>query len=403
MKYFAGVDWGGTTHAVCVVNQTGQIVVRTAVRHDAQGLESLLRQLNKVAAAEAIPIAIERPSGLIVDTLMANGHPVVPIHPNVVKACRSRYSVAGSKYDLGDAYLLADVLRTDGHRFCLLAPASDEIKALRSLVRTRNALVAQRLALANQLRALLDSFWPGAAALFCQIDSQIALAFLLRYSTQSSAGHLGEKRLAAFLKSQGYSGRYSASELLARVRAAPAGHVGKMEEQTNGELVRAMARILGPLREEIASLGVQIERQIEQTEDGGLIMSLPFAGRLNAAQILAELGNPRGRLSSADQLAAEAGVVPVTKQSGKSRAVAFRWACNHRLRSAITYWADNSRRGSPWAAQIYADARARGCRHPHAIRILARAWIRVLWKILTTRVPYDIRKHTAARALAGTA
>jgi predicted CoA-binding protein len=176
MKYFAGLDWGGTAHAICVVNQTGRIIMQSEVRHDAQGLESLRRQLNKIAPAGAIPIAIERPSGLIVDTLVADGYSVIPIHPNVVKACRPRYSVAGGKHDRGDAYLLADVLRTDGHRFCPLTPASDEVKALRCLVRTRHALIAERLALLNQLHALLGS--SGLELLRCFTTSIRRLAWL---------------------------------------------------------------------------------------------------------------------------------------------------------------------------------------------------------------------------------
>jgi transposase len=398
MKYFAGLDWGSTTHAVCVVNQAGRVVLRTEIRHDASGLESLQRQLKRIAPATAIPIAIERPSGLIVDALLASGHPIVPIHPNAVKACRPRYSAAGGKNDLGDAYLLADVLRTDGHRFRPLAPPSDAIKALRALVRTRDDLINHRLALANQLRALLDSFWPGAAALFCQIDSPIALAFLQRYPTPSSAAHLGEKRMAAFLKGEGYSGRHSVLELLTRLHTAAMGQTGKLEEQAKGELVRVLATILSALLAEMASLTARIEQEVAQHDDGILIMSLPRTGRINAAKILSELGDIRERMTTADQLAAEAGVAPVTRQSGKSRAVLFRWACNHRLRVAITTWADNSRHASPWAANLYAAARARGCRHPHAIRILARAWVRVLWKIWTTHIPYDIRNHTSAQA-----
>ena len=76
--------------------------------------------------------------------------------------------------------------------------------------------------------------------------------------------------------------------------------------------------------------------------------------------------------------AAEAGVCPVTHASGKSRGVVFRWACNKNLRRAITCFADNSRHASPWAAAVYAQARARGCEHPHAIRILGRAWLALL-------------------------
>ena len=115
--------------------------------------------------------------------------------------------------------------------------------------------------------------------------------------------------------------------------------------------------------------------------DGAIFTSLPRSGQINAAQVLAEWGDcPRKPTTRPDAVAALAGVTPVTKESGKHRAVHFRWACNKRFRVAITTFADNSRHASPWAAQVYADARARGHDHPHAIRVLARAWIRVIWR-----------------------
>lgn len=396
-QLFAGLDWGGENHAVCVVNASGLVIDRFEVAHTADGLSTLAKRLDKLVATGDLPIAIERPSGLLVDTLVAQGRPVVPIHPNVVKACRPRYRAAGGKHDLGDAYLLADVLRTDGHRFKSLTPPSEAIKALRALVRTRDDLVAERVALANQLRALLDSFWPGAVAIFADIDSPIALAFVSRYPTPLSASHLGEKRLAAFLAQEHYCGRRPANALLERLRAAPTGTASELEAEAKGELVKALARILSLLVTEVAKLTSRIEHDVAALADGQLVMSLPRTGKLNAAQILAELGDVRERFPTEAQLAAEAGICPVTYQSGKSRGVGFRWACNHRLRRAITTWADNSRHASPWAADIYARARARGCDHPHAIRILARAWIRILWRIWTDRLPYDTAHHGSAQ------
>jgi transposase len=366
------------------------------VSHTAEGIKSLLARLARVAPPGALAIAIERPSGLIVDALVEAGHPVVPIHPNVVKACRPRYRAAGGKSDPGDAYMLADILRTDGHRFRVLRPCSDEIKALRALVRTRDDLVAQRVALANQLRSLLESFWPGAAAIFADIDSPIALAFLQRYPTPDSAARLGEKRLAGFLAQNSYSGRRPPAELLARLRTPPTGRAGEAEAEMKGELVRALAAVLVPLVAEIAKLSARVEHAVAALPDGQIVMSFPRAGRINAAQILAELGDVRERFQTEDQLAAEAGVCPVTHASGKSRGVVFRWACNHRLRAAVTCFADNSRHSSPWAALIYKSARARGCDHPHAVRILARAWLRVLWRAWHDHTAYDPAKHKAA-------
>jgi len=223
MLLLAGLDWGGAHHAVCVLDDAGRIVTRFELRHDAAGLAALLARLKRLAPPAELPVAIERPSGLLVDALVEAGHPVVPVHPNIVKACRPRYRAACAKSDPGDAFMLADILRTDGHRFRPLTRLSDDIRALRALVRGRDDLVATRLCLANQLRSLLEGFWPGAAAIFAALDSPIALAFVRRYPTPDSAARLGEKRMAAFMASQAYCGRRSPAELLARLRAAPAG------------------------------------------------------------------------------------------------------------------------------------------------------------------------------------
>jgi transposase len=398
-RFFAGLDWGGERHAVCIVDEAGTRVADFEVTHDAEGLASMLKRLGRIAPAADLAVAIERPSGLVVDTLVGAGHPVVPVHPNVVKACRPRYRAVGAKHDRGDAYLLADVLRTDGHRFRPLTPQSDAIKALRALVRTRDDLVAQRVALANQLRALLEGFWPGASALFADIDSPIALAFVRRYPTPQSAALLGEKRLASFLAQEQYSGRRPVAQLLARLRTAPAGLCSEAEAEAKGELVKALARVLETVVVELAKLTSRIEHDVQELADGKIVMSFPRTGKLNAAQILAELGDVRERFQTEEQLAAEAGVCPVTYESGKSRGVGFRWACNHRLRAAITTWADNSRHASSWAAIVYARARGRGCDHPHATRILARAWIRILWRAWTARNVYVPDLHGAAKKL----
>ncbi len=399
MRYMAGLDWASNEHAVCVLDEAGSVRARFVVAHSAAGIAELRRRLAAFGPPASLPVAIERPSGLLVDALLDAGHPVVPIHPNALKASRPRYSAAQGKSDPGDAFILADLLRTDGHRFRPLRPDSDETRALSALVRTRDDLVAERVALANQLRALLDSFWPGAAMIFADVDSPIALAFLNRYPTPQSAEHLGDKRLGAFLARESYCGRRSAAELLERLRTAPSGLAGEAQCEAKGLLVRALVCVLEPLVAQIQKLTAAVEHAVTQHCDGAIVMSFPRAGRVNAAQILAELGDDRARFSSDEQLAAEAGVAPVTFESGKHRGVAFRYACNKRLRRALTCFADNSRHQSPWAADVYRRARLRGCDHPHAIRILARAWTRILWRCWRDRIPYDPARHRNATLL----
>jgi len=386
----AGLDWASETHAICIVDGRGTVCESFTIAHDANGLSDLLRRLRRYSE---LRVAIERPDGLLVDTLVDGGVRVVPIHPNKLKAARERYTTSGAKSDPGDAYVLADLLRTDGHRFRDLAPLSEATKALRALVRSRDDMVKAKVALTNQLAAQLAAFWPGAAEIFHQLDSDIALAFLTRYPTPEAAAHLAEARLRAFLRRNAYCGRRPASELLARLRAAPSGLAGALESEARGECVKALVRALGVLLPQIRELEGAIAVALDEHPDGALVKSFPRAGEVNAAQLLAEIGDVRERYVSDDVLAMEAGVVPVTRRSGKSKSVGFRWACNKRLRRALTGWADNSRRASPWAEILYRRARERGADHPHATRILARAWLRVLWRCWQDRALYDPAQH----------
>ena len=391
----AGLDWASEEHAICVVDERGTIRESFTVAHDAAGLTELVRRLRRY---EGLRLAIERPDGLLVDTIVDAGIRVVPIHPNKLKAARERYSSSGAKSDPGDAYVLADLLRTDGHRFRELAPLSEATRALRALVRSRDDLVKAKVALTNQLAAQLAVFWPGAAAVFYRLDSDIALAFLERYPTPESAAHLGERRLAAFLRRNAYCGRKPVAELLTRLREAPHGSVGALEGEARGECVKALVRALKVILPQIRELEGAIAVALDEHPDGAIFKSFPRAGEVNAAQLLAEIGDGRERFPSDDILAMEAGVVPVTRRSGKTVSVGFRWACNKRLRRAVTTWADNTRRASPWARDLYDRARGRGADHPHAIRILARAWLRVLWRCWQDRTKYDDVRHLAAAA-----
>ncbi len=215
---FAGLDWAAHTHAVCIIDASGTVRDRFEVAHDRQGLAELMRRLAHFGAS--LRIAIERPSGLIVDALVEAGHHVFPIHPNAVKASRPRYRSHGGKSDNSDAYLLADLLRTDGHRWAALSPQSDSIRALRALVRSRDDLVSTRVALGNQLHSTLEAFWPGAACSVADITSPIGLAFLRRYPSPASAARLSEAQLLRFCRAQHYSGRRSPAGLMASLRAA---------------------------------------------------------------------------------------------------------------------------------------------------------------------------------------
>lgn len=389
---FAGVDWASEKHDVLVSDETGERLLAATFPHDEPGITAMCRALVRL---DVQLVAVERPDGLLIERLLDAGLRVMAIHPNQVAATRDRFRVSGGKSDRFDAFVLCELARTDSHRFRVLVPDSDQTKALRALTRAREDLVEARVALANQLRAELERFWPGATVIFAEIDSPIGLAFLERYPSPHDAHALGEKRLAAFLARHSYSGRRKPAELLAKLNSAPEGRAGEHETEARRQIVLALVTALRPLVTKIAELTAEIAHHVRSHPDGQIFLSLFKDPKsvITAATLLAEIGDCRDRYPTADSLAADAGMSPVAVESGKRKVATFRRGCDKRLRAATSTLADATRHWHPWAQDHYAAACARGHDHPRAIRTLGRAWCRVLWRCWQDRAPYDPAKH----------
>lgn len=387
----AGVDWARDDHALAIVDGRGREIHRRTVEHTADGLRLLVTVLGKHGARE---IAIERPDGPVVEALLDAGLTVVVISPNQIKNLRGRYGSAGNKDDRFDAYVLADTLRTDRARLRPLGPDTDATIALRRICRGRKDLVKHRVAAANQLRAHLRNVLPGVVGLFRDLDSAISLAFLTRFDTQDKIDWLTPKRLGDWLAKQGYSGRTDPTTLHQRLLAAPRGATGP-HGTAQAPITASYVALLRTLVEQTKALEKQIDRQLDAHADAHIFTSLPRSGCVRAARLLAEIGDCRARFPTPESLTCLAGAAPSTRQSGKLRAVGFRWACDKQLRDAVTDFAADTRRINPWAADLYKRAIDRGHDHPHAVRILARAWLHVIWHCWQDGVPYDPEKHRA--------
>jgi transposase len=394
MAAVSGIDWASEWHDVDIADEHGTRLLAARFAHDERGVCALIAALLEHGVCR---VAIERPDGLLVARLLAAGITVLAIHPNQVAAARDRFRAAAGKSDPFDGFVLRELCRTDSHRFHVLAPCGDETLALRALVRTREDLVGARVALANQLRAQLDAAWPGATRIFSDTDSPISLAFLTRYPSHADARGLGPKRLDAFLARHAYCGRKTPEQLLARLRSAPTPAIGEHETDARRSAVLGLVAALTPLVAQISQLTGEIRGAIHRHPDGPIFLSLFRDPKsvVTAAGLLAEIGDNRARYPTDDALSADGGQAPVTKQSGKHHAVSFRWACDKRLRNHIGVLADSTRHWHPWAHDVYQRARDRGCDHPHAIRILGRAWTRILWRCWQDGRPYDPSQHRA--------
>jgi transposase len=161
----------------------------------------------------------------------------------------------------------------------------------------------------------------------------------------------------------------------------------------------ALVAALGALREQIRGLEEAIAVQLAGHPDAAIFTSLPRSGTVRAARLLAEIGDARGRYPTPESLICLAGAAPSTRQSGKHKVISFRWAVDKQLRGAVIDFAGDSHHANPWAADLYTRARDRGHDHPHAVRVLARAWLPVIWRCWQDGVPYDPAKHRALQAI----
>jgi transposase len=267
---FAGIDWSWQHHALCIVDDEGQRIEEATVSHSRPGLAKITTLLRRHGVER---VGIERGDGPVVEHLLRDGFEVVVISPRQVKSLRARYGSAGNKDDRFDAFVLADALRTDAGRWAVVQPDSDETIALRMLVRARHDLIDHRIAVHNQLLAVLQHNFPGAIGLFSQLDIGISLAFLRRFPSEAKAAWLSELRMAHWLKASAYCGRHTPTRLVAHLRDAATGRIVGAAAEASEVIVLTLVDLLATLRTEQEQLEARIKEALLAHPDGPIFQS----------------------------------------------------------------------------------------------------------------------------------
>jgi transposase len=397
---FIGLDWGNSHHQICILDAAGRMVYQSKFAHDVAGTGELTERLGRHGPVHGI--AIERSEGLLVETLQQQGHRLFCVSPKMSARARERYRLAPTKSDAFDAFVLADSLRHEHRHWRSLAVPSPLLAELRALTRDRERLIWNQRDVENQLRAIVLAFHPGVLHLFSSLDRDITLAFLRDYPTPAHAGRVGAARMAAFCARHGYSGRTQPELLVERLRtnllSASAG-------TTAGKSFTAALFIdqLELLNAQLRAITKRIRERLAEHPDAAIFLSFPGMGEVTAAIMLAEMGEDRTRFPTADVLLAETGTAPVTRSSGRSRHVSFRYAANKRMRHAIDWWAFVAVRENDWAHRAYQQARGRGQQHNRALRGIGARWTRPLWRCWQNGTHHDPALHLKNQPTAITA
>jgi transposase len=395
-RYYLGVDWADEFHQVWVSDVNGNRVIERKVLENVEGLTEFGRWLDE-SRAKSIELwaAIEKPQGRIVEFLLDHGVVIYPVNPKALDRARDRFRMSQSKSDGFDAYVLAEFLRTDHGHLKALVPDSDPAQELKVLTRDQYRLVRQKARLLNQLRRTLKEYYVRPLEVFSDLESNIALDFLEHYPTPDDLSKLTRRQWNRFSKRQHHLGEERSKELWEKLNQ-PQLKIPEHVVRAKARLLKVLLAQLKPLRDGVESYNERVKSFFASMRAAELVTMLPGAktGTI-VATLWAELGDAKGRWESFRHLQAEAGVVPVTKASGKSRIVQFRFSCNKVLRHAAYWLAFVSLNRSEWANHYYRDQRAKGHSHHQSLRALGAKWLKIIFVMWRDHKPYDENYHLA--------
>jgi transposase len=389
-SHFAALDWASDHHDMVIVDPSGAIVRQFRFAHTAAGWAEFTDQMKPFVGC---PIALETSSGPAVDQLLSRGWTLYPVNPKAAEGYRQRKAPSGTKTDQLDAWSLADALRTDGQGWRVLLAQDEATATLRSLCRDAIALIEQRTALVNQLIAALREYYPAAIEAFDDWTAPFTWALLVQFPTPLRLQNAGKRKWEKFLHTHRLWRADTAPRRLELFAAANALPASTPVVNAKSLLALSLVAVLQTLQRQLDEYRRRITQAFAQHPDHNVFGSLPGAGQKLAPRLLGELGATREVYPDADALCCQAGVSPVSFQSGQLDKARIRWACDVVLRHTVHLWADCSRKKCPWAQAYYARKREQGHSHAAALRCLGKRWLRILWRLWRDRVTYDENHH----------
>ncbi|WP_432049458.1 IS110 family transposase [Verrucosispora sp. NA02020] len=377
-----GIDWAEAHHDVAVLDSSGDVLVRARIDSGATGFTRLMALLGEhvdVDQIAAVPVAIETDKNLLVVALQAAGMTVFAINPRAVARYRERHGQSGKKSDPGDAFVLADLLRTDRHQHRPLPAVSHHASAIKALARQHQDAIWAVNQTVSRLRSLLLEFYPQAIRAFPNLKHKAALAILGAAPTPEAGRRLTTRRITTLLHR---CGRRNDASLVARILTdlhTPALRQPAVVEAAYGVTTRGLIASIVAMQTAVTELEQALAVEFDRHPLATILRSAPGLGPVLAARVLAEVGDDPDRFTTAAGLRAFAGTAPVTRASGRSRYVKARKVRNKRLGDACHWWAFVTITKSAGARAHYDRRRAAGDHHNAALRNLANKLVGRLW------------------------
>ena len=398
---YVGIDWATSSHTVTLLAGPGEVLTTLTIDNTLKGFLTLLEAFRKhtgknkpAPTPKDVLFAIEDRNSRLGDFLLANGFTGYHIEPYRMKGYRLRYSSSGNKTDPADSFVLADVLCRDRDQLSLITPDSETVRALRTLLLDRVGFVRDQTRLTNRLTACLRQYYPEALKLFSDVAGKTALAFIEAYPVFTAARKLGRKQVQKFLAEHHCNRAAQLDRVLQALGDDPI-PVLPVIVRTKQQQALSIIRQLRTVQAAVAEYDAEIQRLGDENEEVGRFRSLPGSGPLIGPGLHTLFGDDRTRFKRAMEVQSFVGTAPKTIQSGKYRAVRFRFGCNRSYRTLMQQMALGALVSSAWAKRYYNGKRTEGKRHQHALRCLANLLLKIAFAVWRDRSEYDEDRHLA--------
>ena len=390
LTHYAGFDWARDHHAVVIVNAQGEVVGDFEFEHSLEGWNSFVQQL---AAWPNLAVAIETNQGAAVDQLLQRGYTVYPVNPVAAESYRKRKAPSGTKTDHLDGWALADAFRVDGRGWKALQVLDPLTQKLRLLCQDEVSLIEQRTLLINKLQQALVEYYPAALQAFDDWTRPFTWDFIIEFCTPQLLVQSAKRRWEKFLHTHKLWRPQTAERRLAIFAQADQFKASDMIVEAKSQLALSLCKLLRTLDQQLKQYRQQIEALFKEHPDHELFGSLPGAKKVLAPRLLAAIGNNPARYGSQQVLQAFAGTAPVSYQSGQIDKTHIRWACDKFMRHTIHLWADCFRKASAWGQIYYRKKRDEGMSHACALRCLGQRLLKILFRMLCDKQPYNGELH----------
>jgi transposase len=385
-----GLDWANAKHDICLQATGSSTREHAVLEHRPESIDEWARNLRQRFDGKPIALALELDKGPIVSALRKYDFLVLfPVNPTTLAKYREAFSPSGAKDDPSDAELVLEVLLTHPERFKPLNPQSAQMRTLEHLVEQRRVLVDDQTRITNRLTDALKQHFPQPLQWFENKNTRLFCDFLSRWPTLKAVQLARRSTLERFFSEHNVHYREVIERRILGIKQATPLTTDEGIVAPNSLLVRALVVQLRAALEAIEMFNQAIAKLAPAHPDFDIFASFPAAGPVFAPRLLVAFGEQRERYACAAEAQKYAGIAPVTKRSGNSTWVHWRWQCPTFIRQTFVEWSALTIPRSFWARAYYEQQRRKGNSHQAAVRALAFKWLRILYRCWHDRTPYD--------------